>query len=416
VKMDAEEHTVAWGQKGVSEQRLAFVVRARSGAEEIKALCEEFQISRPTGYTWLKRYQECERLAQLGEKSRRPHRSPQQTSQDLEHRVVSLRSQYPDWGAKKIRVLLEREGIQLPRITVHRIMARNGLIAAQDQHRPAPQRFERESPNQLWQMDFKGMPEIRKPCLPLVILDDHSRYLTGLFGLEGTKAHPVRDSLELVFQRAGLPDAMLMDHGTPWWNMQSHCGWTWLLVWLLKQDIRIYLSGYRHPQTQGKVERCNGSLESAMVKRRRPAGQDWQPWLDAYRHEHNHIRPHEALQMSVPADRWTPSSRPFRADPPPFDYADPANVQRMGPNGNVTVRGRSYFVSQIFSGEYVQVKFVDDRAIVYFYRTAIRELDLMAGTSHHFDLGQALTARTRGLIPRPIGGSAPATPSEKTFP
>jgi len=414
--MDGEEHTVAWGQKGVGEQRLAFVVRAKSGAESMKALCQEFQISRPTGYTWLKRCQECEHLTELGEKSRRPRRSPRQTRPEWEAKVVSLRKQYPDWGAKKIGVLLEQEGIHLPRITVHRIIARYGLIREQDRHRPAPQRFERESPNQLWQMDFKGMPDTRKPCLPLVILDDHSRYLTGLFGLEGTQAHPVRDSLEQVFRRAGLPDAMLMDHGTPWWNMQSHSGWTWLLVWLMKQDIRIYLSGYRHPQTQGKVERCNGSLEAAMVKRQRPQGQDWQPWLDAYRQEYNHIRPHEALAMGVPADRWVPSSRPFRADPPPFDYGDPANVQRIGLNGNIRVRGRSYFVSQIFRGEDVQVKFLDDRAIVYFYRTAIRELDLLAGTSHYFDLGQTHTARTRGLMPGPSGGSAPATPSEKTFP
>lgn len=390
---------MAWRQSDVSEQRLEFVIRANSGAESMKKLCAEFQISRPTGYVWLKRYRECSRLSELGEKSRRPQRSPHRTSEHLEQRVVALRKKYPDWGAKKLRELLKREDIHLARITVHRIIARHGLIEEPDRHRPAPQRFEREAPNQLWQMDFKGMPEARKPCLPLVILDDHSRYLTGLFALDGTRAEPVRDSLRAVFQRDGVPEAMLMDHGTPWWNMQSHSGWTWLLVWLMKRGIRIYLSGYRHPQTQGKVERCNGSLESAIVKRRRPSEQDWQPWLDDYRHEHNHVRPHEALQMAVPADRWKPSSRPFQAEPAPFDYADPVNVQRIGPNGNVLVRGRTYFVSQVFSGEHVQVHFLDQRAIVYFYRTAIRELDLLAGTSHHFDLGQTLSARTRGLLP-----------------
>jgi transposase InsO family protein len=390
---------VAWGENTVSERRLQFVVRASSGAETMKALCQEFEISRPTGYTWLKRYRECVRLAELGEKSRRPQQSPSETPEELQQRVVELRKQYPDWGAKKLRVLLEREGVRLHRNTVHRIIARHGLIAERDRGRPAIKRFEREAPNQLWQMDFKGMPEDRQPCLPLVILDDHSRFMPGLFGLEGTKALPVRDSVRSVFWGSGIPDAMLMDHGTPWWNMHSHNGWTWLLVWLMKQGIRIYLSGLRHPQTQGKVERCNGSLELALRKRPRPEASSWQSWLDAYRQEYNYLRPHEALQMSVPADRWVPSSRPYREHPPEFDYPDPVNVQRIGPNGNVVVKGRSYFISQVFKGENVQLQFLEHRAIVYFYQTIIRELDLAAGTSHYFDLGQAQKARTRGLNP-----------------
>ena len=387
---------MAWGQKEVSERRLQFVVRASSGTESIKALCEEFEISRPTGYVWLKRYRECDRLSELAEKSRRPHNSPQETSADLQQRVIWLRQQYPDWGAKKLKVLLEREGMELHRNTIHRIIARNGLIPEQDRGRPAPRRFERDAPNQLWQMDFKGMPEYRKPCLPLVILDDHSRYLVGLFALEGTKAIPVRNSLELVFLSDGLPDAMLMDHGTPWWNMQAHNGWTWLLVWLMKQGIRIYLSGLRHPQTQGKVERANGSLEAALQKRHRTTEQ-WQTWLDSYRHEYNHVRPHEALQMKVPADRWVASSRLYQPNPPAFDYPDPANVVRVGTNGNVVVKGRAYFISQAFQGEDVQIQFLEHRAVVYYCRTTIRELDLIAGTSHYFDLGQAQKARTRGL-------------------
>ena len=69
-----------------------------------------------------------------------------------------MRKQYPDWGARNWQGVADRERLQLPRITVHRILLRNGLIREQDRHRPAPQRFEREAPNQLWQMDFKGMP------------------------------------------------------------------------------------------------------------------------------------------------------------------------------------------------------------------------------------------------------------------
>lgn len=214
-----EEAILTWRVENVSEQRLKFVIRAQSGAEEIKALCEEFGISRPTGYLWLKRFRECDRLQDLGEVSRRPHRSPRQTAREIEDQVIAFRKTYPDWGAAKLVKLLEREQIDIPRITVHRILLRNGLVNEQDRHRPALRRFEREAPNQLWQMDFKGMPEAQKDCLPLVILDDHSRYLLGSFAAGGTKAKPVQEYLTAVFRRDGLPEAMLIDHGTPWWNM-----------------------------------------------------------------------------------------------------------------------------------------------------------------------------------------------------
>lgn len=376
---------------------MKFAIRASSGQEEMKALCREFEISRPTGYLWRKRFGECERIEELQEKSRRPHRSPKQTEAEMEQRVIALRQQYPDWGAAKLVEVLKREQVQLPRITAHRILLRNGLVRDRDRHPAATKRFEREAPNQLWQMDFKGMPDKRPGCLPLVIIDDHSRYLLGLFGTTSTKAQPVQESLTLVFQRDGVPEAMLMDHGTPWWNMQSSSGWTWLTVWLMKQGIRVYLSGYRHPQTQGKIERCNGSLEAAMSKRPKPDRQSWQAWLDAYRQEHNHVRPHEALRMDVPAQHWEPSRRAFQQEHKLWEYSDPVHVRKVRENGGVSFRGQSYFVSRALIGENVQMEFFEQRAMVWFCRTLVREFDLQTGASYSVGEQNLQRARTQGL-------------------
>lgn len=403
---------MAWGTAEVSERRLQFVVRASSGKEEMKALCAEFQISRPTGYLWLERYRSSAKLQDLGEHSRRPRRSPNATGAAIQNRLLELRRQYPEWGARKLAVLLAREGLALPRITAHRILLRHGLIAAQDRIQPAVKRFEREAPNQLWQMDFKGMPEARKECLPLVLLDDHSRYLVGLFHLHSTAGEPVRQKLEQAFLEHGMPEAMLMDHGTPWWNMQSGSGWTWLTVWLMRHGIRLYLSGIRHPRTQGKIERLNGSMERAMRRRPKPDGESWQAWLDRHRQEHNQVRPHEALAMEVPAAHWSPSARRFERDPRPWDYAQPENVRLVRENGSIGLRGKCYFVSRALIGERVQLEFFDHRAVVYFCRTPVREFDLQSGASQHFDFGQFTRARAQALL---AGGSAPATPPEKPF-
>lgn len=402
---------MAWGLEEVSERRLQFVVRASSGAEQMKALCEEFEISRPTGYVWLNRYQAGGPLQDLGELSRRPKHSPKETAPVIQARLVELRQQYPDWGAEKLVELLKGEGIDLPRITAHRILLRHGLVRKEDRHRQATKRFEREAPNQLWQMDFKGMPEKHKRCLPLVVLDDHSRYLVGLYEMPGTQAEPVRQKLEFTFQQSGLPEAMLMDHGTPWWNMQSQSGWTWLTVWLMRQGIRLYMSGFRHPQTQGKVERLNGCMEAAMRKRPKRDDQSWQSWLDHHRQEHNQIRPHAALNMDVPAQRWSPSARLFQGNPRPWDYPDPPNVRLVRENGSIGIRNRCYFVSRALIGERVQLKFLQDRVVVYFCCTPVREFDLLTGTSQHFDYGQFRRARTQALLATPPnGGCAPATP------
>jgi transposase-like protein len=117
---------MSWRTKDVEQQRVEFVVRASRG-ESLSALCREFEITRPTGYLWLRRFQQGGARA-LEEHSRRPRRSPRQTGADLERRIVQLRETRPDWGARKLAVLLEREGVVLPVITIHRVLVRHGLV------------------------------------------------------------------------------------------------------------------------------------------------------------------------------------------------------------------------------------------------------------------------------------------------
>jgi hypothetical protein len=75
----------------------------------------------------------------------------------------------PTGGARKLAVLFGREGLELPVITVHPVLVRHDLMLDQESRRQATGQFEREYPNQLWQMDFKGqngtgLPSARCPC------------------------------------------------------------------------------------------------------------------------------------------------------------------------------------------------------------------------------------------------------------
>jgi transposase InsO family protein len=197
-----------------------------------------------------------------------------------------MRRKWPDWGAPVLAWTLEQEGVKMPWITVHRILKRHGLVS-EEVVRPATQRFERAQPNELWQMDFKGMAASRPGCLPLSLLDDHSRYMVGLWALESTKGAGVRQALEQRFREVGMPQALLMDHGTPWWTPGSRIGLTVLTVWLLKLGIGVHFCGFRHPQTQGKVERWHGSLERAMRWRGFPSEfAEQQGWLESFRRQY----------------------------------------------------------------------------------------------------------------------------------
>ncbi len=362
-----------WRRMEVREQRVEFVVRALRNGEPLAELCREFGISRPTGYLWLARYREGG-VAAIEERSRRPHCSPTQTALELETRILALRHAYPDWGARKLAVLLGRQGIELPSSTVHRVLLRHGLVREENRHRPAVTRFERAEPNELWQMDFKGPKNWPKEATALSVIDDHSRYVVALRATSRPEGRLVQQHLIQAFEESGLPEAMLMDHGIPWWQAQSFAGATYLSLWLMRQGIALHFSGIRHPQTQGKVERFHGSLERALNCRGVPA-EGHQQWLDDYRREHNHIRPHEALDMQTPASRWHPSPRPFNPQPAAWEYPEGAWTLKIDNHGTIDIHEQPYRICKALVGERVHILPVENRYLIYYCNTLIREID-----------------------------------------
>lgn len=363
---------MAWKME-VREQRVKFVVEASLGQKPLGALCKEFEITRPTGYLRLKRYRQ-EGVAGIAEQSRRPRASPSRTAEGIEAQVKQVRLRYPDWGARKLRQVLSREGVVLTASTIHRILRRQGLVRAEDRRSRALQRFEKSRPNELWQMDFKSPKGWHQAVGPLSILDDHSRYLIALQSTGCTPAGPVRECLEQAFLSCGLPEGMLMDHGVPWWSAQAPSGRTSLAVWLMRQGIGLHWSRIRHPQTQGKVERFHGSLQRALDRRGGP-GQNAQAWLDEYRWEHNHVRPHEALKMLTPATRWQPSPRRYDPHPARWEYPENAWVLKVDGQGKLEIESRKWKISRALAGEYVQIVPVENRLLVFYCATVMRELD-----------------------------------------
>lgn len=263
-----------------------------------------------------------------------------------------------------------------------RIIERYGLIREQDRPQPANQRFERKAPNELWQMDLKGQYRLGSGyCYPLSILDDHSRFLVGLHAL----AHPDHTSVETAviqtFRQYGVPEALLMDHGTPWWGPSHDAGLTRLSVGFIQQGIRLIYSGIRHPQTQGKVERFHRTLKRTLAHRGHPERfADWGPALGDVQQEYNHIRPHEALAMDTPALRYRPSSRTYDERPRDWDYPAGSEVRRLNTQGSLWM-SRHYYVSRALASQLVRLRRIDARLLVIYRNMYVREIELLSGRS-----------------------------------
>src|SRR5215831_4720726 len=197
-----------WREVSAVEQRREFVALALSEGTNRRELCRRFGISAQTGYKWLSR--SGEDGAEFSDRSRRPHSSPLRSADAIEEAVLAVRDAHPAWGARKIERCLVRDGIKPPAIsTVHAILKRHDRV-----ERPAGkpgqpwQRFEKEAPNVLWQMDFKGhMPLGRGgDCHPLTVIDDHSRYAICLEACANEQANTVQNAMTKTFERYGLPE------------------------------------------------------------------------------------------------------------------------------------------------------------------------------------------------------------------
>ena len=87
------------------ELRMRLVNALAAEEDSMTALCEEYRVSRKTGYKWLTRFR-AEGPAGLAERSHAPHAVPWAVSRAQAEAIVGLRRQHPSWGPKKLRAKL----------------------------------------------------------------------------------------------------------------------------------------------------------------------------------------------------------------------------------------------------------------------------------------------------------------------
>jgi transposase len=89
------------------DQRTQFIAEHLRGGRTITELCDDYGVSRKTGYKWIERYLR-QGPAGLEERSRRPHRAPNQTAEEIVTAILETRRRHPSWGGKKLLALLHK--------------------------------------------------------------------------------------------------------------------------------------------------------------------------------------------------------------------------------------------------------------------------------------------------------------------
>lgn len=370
-----------WKEVSIMSSRKEFVLLAKQESANIRALCQQFGISPKTGYKLLKRYGELGDAGLL-DMSKQPKTSPRRTPGPMETAVLNLRDQHPAWGGRKLSARLQALGyadVPSPS-TITAILRRHNRLNPQDSApHQAWQRFEHPSPNDLWQMDFKGHVAMRQGrCHPLTVLDDHSRYSLCLRACPNEQTETVQSALTDTFRRYGLPWRMTMDNGSPWGDDGVN-PYTSLTVWLMHLGIKVSHSRPYHPQTQGKDERFHRTLKAELLAYETFADQpSAQKRFDAWRSVYNMERPHQALGLLPPISRYQPSTRPFPETLPSIEYSPDDQVRKVQDKGEFSFLGRTFKVSKAFKGYPVGLRPVnqDGCFAVYFCQQNIALINL----------------------------------------
>ena len=362
-----------WEVQPVPELRSALVHAVRHAGLSVAEAARRYGISRQAAHTWLARY-DADPDAPLVDRPRRPRRSPGRTPEEAERAVLEARDRW-GWGPRKLRAVMTREGLAPPPVrTIAAILRRHGRTRpAPGEPGPPPQRFERSAPNELWQMDFKGPIEVaRRKVTPLSVLDDHSRYLLCLRPCADMTHATVQAALWDVFGDVGMPESLLCDNAFS--NAKTGgVGLTGFEGWLVRLGIRPAHGRPYHPQTQGKVERFHGTLESELWPRvRRDSDEHFAADCEAWRPVYNAIRPHEALGDEPPVTRWRPSPRKRPDRIPEATYPAGSVLRRVGQVGEIRYRMARILVGRGLTGEPVRVEERDGQVEVYYCDYRVR--------------------------------------------
>jgi putative transposase len=373
-----------WSQTSPMDQRTQFIADYLREVLSITELCDLYGISRKTAYKWIDRYLR-QGPAGLEERTRRPHSSPNRTSEEITQALLEARRRHPSWGGKKLLALVHKRHPHwdLPhRSTVCDLLSRNGMVPKKRHRRrighPGKPTSSILAPNDLWSADFKGQFKMGDGnyCYPLTVTDSYSRYLLGCQGLHSTAVDKAKLVFTRLFKEYGLPKRIRTDNGVPF-ATTTLARLSRLSAWWVRLGVMPEFIEPGKPQQNGRHERMHRTLKDETTRPPAHSLAAQQRRFNHFIHEFNHERPHEALDQQTPASCYEPSRREMPNRIKPFEYPDRFEVRYVSANGGIRWKHRIWVnVSTVCIGEYVGLEEIDNGIwTVYFGPLKLGRLD-----------------------------------------
>ena len=357
----------------VMEQRYEAVMAVIRDGWQVAEVARRLGVSRQSVHAWIARY-ERGGLPALADRSHRPRSCPHQTSPEVEAQICEMRREHPGWGPRRIEHQLTREGLApVPsRSAIYRCLRRHSLVELRRRRKRRDEfrRWERDRPMQLWQMDVMGGVRLRDGTEAKIVtgVDDHSRFCVAAGLVTRATSKAVCAVLSGALARHGIPDEILTDNGKVFTGRFGPQPVEVLFDRICRENgISHRHTAPRSPTTTGKIERFHQSVRREFLADRVfDSIEQAQSELDAWVTDYNTSRPHQALDMASPAERFglEPLARD-RASVPVDAYEDRGGqwvLRRVGSNSVVSVDNQLFSVTHAYRGELVDV-FVDGTTI-----------------------------------------------------
>jgi transposase InsO family protein len=354
------------------EQRYKAVLEVLEGAQ-VTDVARRYGVARQTVHDWLRRYGD-DGLAGLADRSSRPARCPHQMPAEVEAKIVELRLAHPGWGPATVRYELAKgaKGPVPGRSSVYRALVRHSLVEGKKRKRRRAdyRRFERSRAMELWQMDVVGGFHLsdRTELKAVTGLDDHSRFCVSARLVLRATAKPTCDALRAAINEHGVPEAVMTDNAKTFTARFGRGPGPVLFDRICADNgIKHILTAPYSPTTNGKVERFHKTLRAEFFgpnDYRFATIAEAQAALDAWVSYYNHQRPHQAIGMVAPIERFQLAA----SRPGPTLVADnyeptsealaprPPGVHRwVDRRGKISLARHGYHVGASFAGEAVEV-------------------------------------------------------------
>lgn len=278
-----------------SEVAQALELAARDG---VSKAAQHLGMSRFALYAWKKK---AERAAKGEGACVTSGPEPEAIEAQRDEEILSEWRKHPGLGPSQIRNQLRRKNVKVSTNTVRRVMEDAGYRPPKVKRTPHDKNYEAVRPNHLWHLDYVHRYINRVKAHTLILLDDHSRFVTGHGVSESEQAAFVIHTFEEAVTRHGRPEMVMNDKGSAFWSWRGIARFTRLLTELGVDQVVA-----QDKEWNGKLENFNGNLHKelfdvhrfydlAEMKRR----------LATHLHWYNHARTHHALGgLMVPADRY----------------------------------------------------------------------------------------------------------------